>query len=329
MSRTNRILNATKPYGNILDFRGQQDAVDKAITMFSSGGDAESSREIWLVEEAPQVIEKLQKAVDKVAKFMELHDLEPAPDQVHNLKGDTEKIQFIKFFKDVQRYTTQLEQYTDLTPEQQTQIDAILPPEQLQGFRGAYLETAQKLKEKQDRPDPEPEIENLDFELVLFASAIIDYDYIMTLLARSSAHETPEQQRVTRDKLLVLIQADAKFMNEREEITEYIQNLPTGVALTEAELWAGYERFKDQRNAAEVVAIAQAHGIDPQDLKAFVDRILQRLIFDSQALRDLLTPLGLGWKARKRKEEELMGDLVLVLRRRAEGREIAGLGAYE
>jgi type I restriction enzyme, R subunit len=34
-SRTNRILNATKPYGNILDFRQQQDAVDAAIALFS------------------------------------------------------------------------------------------------------------------------------------------------------------------------------------------------------------------------------------------------------------------------------------------------------
>ncbi|GHG08765.1 DEAD/DEAH box helicase [Deinococcus piscis] len=329
MSRTNRILNATKPYGNILDFRGQQEAVDKAITLFSSG-DGESSREIWLVEEAPKVIERLEKAVQKVTTFMSLYDLEPTADQVHNLPGDSAKIQFIKLFKDVQRYSTQLEQYTDLTEEQQEQIGTILPPDELQAFRGAYLETAQALKQSKDKPkEDEDELENLDFELVLFASAIIDYDYIMTLLAQSSAQETPEQQRTTREKLLALIGSDAKFMDEREEFAEYITNLPTGVALTEAELWAGYERFKEARNAEEVQGIAKAHGIDPQALEAFVTTTLQRLIFDSEALNDLLAPLNLGWKERKRRREELMGDLTLVLRRRAEGRDIAGLGAYE
>ena len=329
MSRTNRILNATKPYGNILDFRGQQEAVDKAITLFSSG-DGESSREIWLVEEAPKVIEQLEKAVQKVTTFMSLYDLEPTADQVHNLPGDSAKIQFIKLFKDVQRYSTQLEQYTDLTEEQQEQIGTILPPDELQAFRGAYLETAQTLKQSKDKPkEDEDELENLDFELVLFASAIIDYDYIMTLLAQSSAQETPEQQRTTREKLLALIGSDAKFMDEREEFAEYILNLPTGVALTEAELWSGYERFKEARNAEEVQGIAQAHGIDPQALEAFVTTTLQRLIFDSEALNDLLAPLNLGWKERKRRREELMGDLTLVLRRRAEGRDIAGLGAYE
>jgi hypothetical protein len=34
-SRTNRVLNGTKPYGNILDFRSKQDAVDAAIALFS------------------------------------------------------------------------------------------------------------------------------------------------------------------------------------------------------------------------------------------------------------------------------------------------------
>ncbi len=58
-SRTNRILNGTKPYGNILDFRQQQDAVNEAIALFS-GEKIDRAREIWLVDKAPVVIEKLQ-----------------------------------------------------------------------------------------------------------------------------------------------------------------------------------------------------------------------------------------------------------------------------
>jgi type I restriction enzyme R subunit len=51
-SRTNRVLNDTKPYGNILDFRQQQDAVDTAIGLFS-GQTAKPAKEIWLVEPCP------------------------------------------------------------------------------------------------------------------------------------------------------------------------------------------------------------------------------------------------------------------------------------
>ncbi|WP_221091278.1 type I restriction endonuclease subunit R [Deinococcus aquaedulcis] len=328
MSRTNRILNDTKPYGNILDFRGQQEAVDDAIKLFSDASDKDAARKMWLVEPAPVVIGELQKAVRKVAQFMDIHDLSPTPDQVHNLKGDAAQVQFVKLFKEVQRLSTQLEQYTDLTEDDRRTIDATLPRDELQAFRGAYLEVAQKLKAKQDKPQPEPEVADLDFEFVLFASAIIDYDYIMTLLAQST-NDTPEQQRVTREKLLELIGADAKFLNEREEITEYITSLPTGRGQSREEIEAGYERFKAAKNARELATLAQVHGLAPNALQGFVATTMQRLIFDSQALGDLLAPLGLGWKARKRKEEALMTDLAPLLRRRAEGRDIAGLGAYE
>ncbi|TSC34617.1 type I restriction endonuclease subunit R, partial [Pseudomonas sp. ST1] len=51
-SRTNRVLNDSKPYGNILDFRQQQDPVNQAIAMFS-GEKIDNPREIWLVDPAP------------------------------------------------------------------------------------------------------------------------------------------------------------------------------------------------------------------------------------------------------------------------------------
>jgi type I restriction enzyme, R subunit len=62
----------------------------------------------------------------------------------------------------------------------------VIPPEQLQAFRGVYLETAQRLKAQQSKGGDvvSPEVQQLDFEFVLFASAVIDYDYIMGLIAR-------------------------------------------------------------------------------------------------------------------------------------------------
>lgn len=68
-SRTNRILNDTKPYGNILDFRSQQEAVNQAIALFS-GEDSNRAKEIWLVAPAPVVIEEYQEAVKALSDFM-------------------------------------------------------------------------------------------------------------------------------------------------------------------------------------------------------------------------------------------------------------------
>jgi type I restriction enzyme R subunit len=333
-SRTNRVLNATKPYGNILDFRQQQGAVDAAIALFSGEAAAEKAREIWLVDKAPVVIQKLETAVQKLDTFMKSQGLDCAPEAVPNLKGDAARAAFIEHFKEVQRLKTQLDQYTDLTDENRTAIEQVLPRGNLLGFRGAYLETAQRLRAQQgkgqDQGDGKPsqDADQLDFEFVLFASAVIDYDYIMGLIARYS-ESAPGKQKMSRAELIGLIQSDAKFMDEREDIAAYINTLKAGEGLSEKAIRDGYSRFKAEKNAAELAGIAGKHGLATEALKGFVDTILQRMIFDGEALTDLMEPLGLNWKARRVKELDLMADIMPLLLKRAGGREISGLSAYE
>ncbi len=329
-SRTNRILNATKPHGQILDFRAQRDAVDAAIALFS-GGKSDKAREIWLVDPAPRVVEKLKAAVGALDSFMQSQGLDPKPESVPALKGDEARAAFIERFREVQRLKTQLDQYTDIPPEMKAEVDQLLPPDELNAFRGVYLATAQDLKERQGKAGekvPSPVIEELDFEFVLFASAIIDYDYIMALLARYS-QQTPSKQTLNREQLIGLIAADAKFIDERELITDYVRTLQAGQGLDEKAIRDGYQRFKAERLAAEIANIAQSHGLAAERLQAFTDTILQRRVFDGEQLTDLMAPLGLGWRERRVKELALMDALVPVLRKRAGGREISGLSAYE
>ncbi len=337
-SRTNRVLNAAKPYGHILDFRGQQDKVDEAITLFS-GARADQAKEIWLVDKAPVVIEQLKAARQELDDFLRSQGLEPRPEAVPNLKGDDARAAFVRQFKEVQRLATQLDQYTDLTDEQRQEIEETLPKDDAKAFRGVYLETAKRLKAIQDKAGggdaagggdsaTQEAIDQLDFEFVLFASADIDYDYIMNLISRFSG-QTPDQQEMSRDQLIRLIRSDAKFMDELDEITEYVRTLETDKPLTEEQVRDGYQSFKDERHAAELAAVAGSHGLTNQALQKFVDVILDRMIFDGEQLTDLMEPLDLGWRERRERELALMEDLVPLLKKRAAGRAISGLNAYE
>ncbi len=329
-SRTNRVLNDTKPYGHILDFRGQQEAVDAAIALFS-GAKAEEARKIWLVDKAPVVIEKLKAAKTALDDFMASQDLSGKPEDLANLRGDDARAAFIKHFKEVQRLQTQLDQYTDLTPEQEKTIRTILPRDDLNAFRGQYLETAQRLRAQRETPGddkPNPEIDQLDFEFVLFASATIDYDYIMKLVTDFQSKK-PTKTSMTREQLIGLIAADAKFMLERDTITEYVMSLKADGGLDESEIRAGLSRFKAKKESAELAKIAADHQLPPEALTGFVDAILGRMIFDGEQLTNLLSPLNLGWRERAQKEVALMRDLVPLLKKRAAGREISGLNAYE
>lgn len=330
-SRTNRVLNPTKPYGNIIDFRGHEDEVNYAIKLFSGKENSEKIKEIWLVDPAPIVVEKLEKAVLALEKFMESQGLECRPEKVSNLKGDTARAEFIDKFKEVQRLKTQLDQYTDIKEEQATKIDELLPEDTLRAFRGVYIETAQQLKSQQgkDLDHKVPEVEQLDFEFVLFSSAIIDYDYIMSLISKYTQSDVPAKEKMTKKELIDLICSTSNLMEERKDIEEYIDTLEAGKGLDEKAIRAGYQKFKEEKSVKEVVKIASTHGLEPSNLQSFVDEIIGRMIFDGEKLSDLLEPLDLGWRDRTKKELGLMDDLIPLLKKMAGGREIVGLKAYE
>jgi type I restriction enzyme R subunit len=328
-SRTNRILNDTKPYGNILDFRSQQEAVNQAIALFS-GEDDEKAREIWLVDPAPVVIGKYKKAIEALGAFMQEHDLVNEPQEVYNLKGDAARIAFIKNFKEIQRLKTQLDQYTDIDESQQAEIEAILPKEKLQEFRSSYIETAKQLRTIQQKEGDlaAPEVQQLDFEFVLFASAIIDYDYIMNLIA-DSTQKKPAKQQMTKAQVISLLSSSSNLMDEQEDLTEYINGLDWNSGQEVDNLRKGYDKFKDEKYNKELAAIASKQGLKTADLKTFVEQIMSRMIFDGEKLTDLLEPLELSWKERRVEELVLMEDLVPLLKKLAQGREISGLAAYE
>jgi type I restriction enzyme R subunit len=204
-SRTNRVLNNSKPYGNILDFRSQQKEVDEAIALFS-GTSTKTPKEIWLVEPAPAIIEKLETATEELKEFMYSQALESNPSQAVNLKGDSAKVEFIKKFKEVQKLKTNLEQYTDLSNEQKQIIENIMPTDTARAYKGAYLDIASKLKEQQGKNNHAEQLEQLDFEFVLFASAVIDYDYIMDLISQYSSTK-PQKEKVTKEQLINILKS--------------------------------------------------------------------------------------------------------------------------
>ncbi len=328
-SRTNRVLNNSKPYGNILDFRSQQNQVDEAISLFS-GEDTETPKEIWIVDSAPKVIEKFEKANEKLEVFMATNGLENKPEEITNLKGDEARAEFINTFKEVQRLKTQLDQYTELTEEQKEEINEIIPADDLKAYKGAYLETAQKLKKQQDKNlDDTPDIINeLDFEFILFASTVIDYDYIMKLITKYCQNE-PKKQKMSKEQLISLLRANSNLIDEQEDMTDYINSLEVGKGLDEKNIKAGYKSFKNIKNRNRLKKIAKNSELDFESLQKFVDKIIKRMIFDGEDLTDLFEPLELSWKERRTKELSFMEELSPLLKKLGNGRDISGLEAYD
>ena len=128
-----------------------------------------------------------------------------------------------------------------------------------------------------------------------------------------------------------------------EQVVDYNQQYGTNHDINNFDLYyqdvqqrIKYQQFpnrdlpdKGEEKAKEIANLAQSHGLTTQSLSAFVDTILQRMIFDGEQLTDLMEPLDLGWRERRERELALMAELVPVLNKRAHGRDISGLNAYE
>ena len=107
-----------------------------------------------------------------------------------------------------------------------------MPEDTLRAFRGAYIDVAQRLKSEQGGKRTRIKILKLNssiLSLFCFSSAIIDYDYIMALIAKYTQTE-PKKQKMSREQLTGMLSATSNLLDEREDIIEYIDSLQVGVA---------------------------------------------------------------------------------------------------
>ena len=334
-SRTNRVLNERKPFGKILDFRAQSaDALNTAVKLFSGERDkSKDAAKIWLTKSAEEVVELLDVAVQRLYTMMKSHGLEPEPEEVPNLKGDAARADFVEIFKDVQRPILQLDQYIDIPPELQARIDAIMPPEKRLAFRTAYLELGRELRQKgaAESPDDASEstdvMQDIDFELVLFASAIIDYDYIISLIARMVNEEEPERREVTREEIVALLRSHSNLPEDREDILEFVRHPEVINGRTADEISDEFRRFREAKWHRQLQELAHRHGVDQGRLSDFIESTLDVMRYDDSHLSDLFTDEELGWRDRVTKKNALRADLVPLIRLRAAGQTIDNLPA--
>lgn len=325
-SRTNRILDGTKPYGNIICYRDLEKQMDDAMVLFS-GFDRDKGKEYWLVEPVESVVEKYKEAITQLQTVMNGMGLECKPEEVINIPQGENTGEFINAFKDVQRLALKLDQYVDMPEEMKDAIETAMPGDTLQQFRTAYLDLARRCRnDKGSQSKEEPEDEP-DFELSLFSSTLVDYDYIMKLLAKYTDTHF-EKVKITKEQLLDILSGSVDLMNERDYLKAFIkEELHKGSGISEKEIRERYKAYKDKRFNQQIAALAAEYGIEPAALEAFVAETTKLRRLDEDALRELLNHID-GWKQRKAAKEGLLVRLAPLFTLLSGGNTIEGLNAY-
>lgn len=173
-SRTNRILNSIKTYGNIVCFRNLEDRTNEAIALFGNK-DAESIVLLKNYEAYYRGYDEGGKHHEGYIELVEkLNTLFPLDE---NIEGEQAKKEFVNLYGAILRMRNILSSFDDF------ESDELISDRQLQDYQSRYLDIYQEMKPKAD--DKKEYInDDIVFEIELIKQVEINIDYILMLVKK-------------------------------------------------------------------------------------------------------------------------------------------------
>lgn len=207
-SRTNRIFDKNKTYGQIVTFQAPKlfkESVDNAVKLYSAGSTGTAILAEW---------EEIEPAFRKSLAALRVSAETPAEVTPMSIK---EKKVFVKMFQTFDRLFAQLKSFTQYDDSMLEEYG--ITEEEYDKYAGVYKNAVEEIKIAEGGDDsgnepPEDETIDVDYELMAYSSTKIDYEYIINLI----------QNIVTPDE-----DAEAVFPEERQkqidEVKQYIEEM--------------------------------------------------------------------------------------------------------
>lgn len=202
-SRTNRIFDKNKSYGQIVTFQAPRmfkECVDKAVMLYSAGGTRSLISQEW--KDVEPAFRKALAALRVAAA---------SPDEVPGM-SDREKEVFVKMFQNFDRLFAQLKSFTDYSDDMLA--DYGITEQEYDDYAAHYLNVKAEIEAgRDDHEGRDDEIEaDMDYELMAYSNTRIDYEYIINLI----------QNIVSPDEDAVTPEARQKKI---DEVKQYIEEL--------------------------------------------------------------------------------------------------------
>ncbi len=246
-SRTNRILNSVKTYGNIVCFRNLEDNVNHAISLF---GDKDAGGIVLLKPYG----DYLAEYKDRLAQ---LYDNFPLGEMI--LSEQAEK-DFIRLFGVILRLRNVLTSFDDFA------ADDMLSPRDEQDYRSIYTDLHNKW-----RPAGEEATiinDDLVFEIELLKQVDINIDYILMLVQKY--HDGHRQDKVLIADIERAVRSSYELRDKRDLIERFIDSLEAS-----DDVDADWRAYIAQAKQNELDALVEEEALDPGSTYAFVERALQ------------------------------------------------------
>jgi len=246
-SRTNRILNSVKTYGNIVSFRDLEQETNDAIALFGN----KNARGVVLLKPYGDYYSEYANRVS------ELLDQYPLGQPII---GETALKEFIALFGSILRLQNILTSFDDFVGNE------ILSERQGQDYRSVYLDLYAEFRREKDS-EKESINDDVVFEIELIKQIEINVDYILMLVQKYRDQRGDGDDKEIRAEITRAIDASPSLRNKKDLIEAFVDRVSATGAIDEE-----WTTFVAARRAAELDKIIDDEGLRADETREFVER---------------------------------------------------------
>lgn len=276
-SRTNRILNSVKTFGNIICFRNLEKATNEAIALF---GDKEASG-IVLLKAYEDYYNGYKEGEKEVRGYKSLVDelLEKFP-VGERIVGEQNQKDFIKLYGAVLRVRNILVTFDEFAGNE------ILSARDLQDYHSMYIDLYNEFRKGTDS-EKENINDDLVFEMELIKQIEINIDYILGLIKQY--HEDHTKNKELLLDINKAIDSSVELRNKKDLINQFISTLDVQSVVDE-----DWHKFVEQKKVEELEQIIKDENLDRDATYAFIQNAFRdgNVAVTGTAITKVLPPVS-------------------------------------
>jgi len=295
-SRTNRILNSVKTYGNIVCFRDLKEETDKAIALFGN----KDAGGIVLLKTYEEYYNGYDDKGEYKPGYAELiATLTTQYPLGQPILGEEAEKDFIRLYGAILRLRNILTSFDDFEGNE------ILSERDFQDYQSIYIDLYQEYRKGADG-DKETINDDIVFEIELVKQIEVNIDYILMLVAKY-------QQSNCKDKTILTtidkaINSSIELRSKKELIERFIEQVNVSTKVDE-----DWRKFLHERKEADISAIIEEERLEPEETRRFIDNAFRDGILKTTgtAIDKIMPPVSRFGGGRAAKKQGIIEKLML------------------
>ncbi|MGL5521887.1 MAG: type I restriction endonuclease subunit R [Metamycoplasmataceae bacterium] len=267
-SRTNRILNSVKSFGQIVTFRTIEKEVNDSLELFSN----KNARGIIILKTYEDYIEGYHDENGKYKPgFIDL--VESLKKQfpfsengrLTEIVGEKSEKEFIILFGKLQKILNILssfDEFHEMTNKNITEYE-------IRKYQSLYLDIWDKLKKEDDSSNKIIINDSLDFEIELVKQVEINIDFILQLIAKYSGQNN---DRKIKDEIMLNIDSSISLRDKKDLIIEFMEKQE----YNQDNVYEKWDSFKGEKKEKEIEDIVSELNLDKTKTNKLIDSYIKK-----------------------------------------------------